>query len=560
MTIITNNLKTLVPSPGNMHLDLNRFFQEQIASSWLQTLWLTVLTIFTLFYTLSRLQSNTVTTAVVLVIWVLTVAMTIMGEIKKQHTSMTLWLKNNLYSSVTNVQITLVLTLFIIGLVSAFYNYAWVNASFETVRVQNATFEASVTEVANNYGLNLSSISAGVPVDRVTLYNAAGTPIRESTFTRQEDDPNIVTVEHRRVYTGATWGAVTTNLSNLFVFRFKDQIWRVYLAIALMTALIVPSIFVYQGNKYRGTNIRRLLTIGWVASPFLLFLFLRGFTWAGPFTYVNPDVIWGGFLLTVLISIFAIVVSFPIGLLLALGRRSKIQGIPWWLLYPIALILTGYNLATSTPEIWNGARNGFEQLIAFWPLLIMLVTYLFHRNFNGNAVALYSTIYIEVVRGVPLITVLFMAIILFPIFLPAGWEVLNTSRVMVAFALFAAAYLAENVRGGLQSLNNGQYEAADALGLNTFQKYRLIVLPQALRTVIPAIVGQFIGLFKDTSLVFLVGLFDFLAVANNIASQPDWLGIRTEPYILLIVVYFIFSSLMAGYSRRLERQLGVGER
>ena len=560
MTIITKNLKTLVPSPGNMHLDINRFFQEQIASSWLQVLWLSALTIFTLFYTLSRLQSNTFTTAVVLVIWVLTVAMTIMGEIKKEHTSMTLWLKNNLYSSVTNVQITLVLTLFIIGLVTAFYGYAWVNASFTQFRVQNATFEASVQEVATDYSLNLASISPGVAVNRTTLYNLAGTPIRESTFTRQEDDPDVVTVEHRRIYSGATWGAVTTNLENLFVFRFKDQIWRVYLSIALGVLLIVPSIFVYQGNKYKGTNLRRLLTFGWVASPFLLFLFLRGSSWAGPFTYVNPDIVWGGFLLTVLISIFAIVVSFPLGLLLALGRRSKIQGIPWWLLYPIAILLTGYNLVTSTPESLSAARNGFEQIVAFWPLLIMVAAYIFHRNFQGNAVALYSTLYIEVVRGVPLITVLFMAIILFPIFLPAGWQVLNTSRVMVAFALFAAAYLAENVRGGLQSLNNGQYEAADALGLNTFQKYRLIVLPQALRTVIPAIVGQFIGLFKDTSLVFLVGLFDFLAVANNIASQPEWLGIRTEPYILLILVYFIFSSLMAGYSRRLERQLGVGER
>lgn len=560
MTIVTDNLKTLVPRPGRMHLDLNRFVKEQITSSLLQVLWVAAFTIFTIFYTVNRLQVTPTSTIIVLVIWAVTVTMTIMAEAKKEHTSLTLWLKNNLYSSVTNVEVTLVLTLFIIALASAFYNYAWVNASFVEFPIRNETVEASVEEVAVEYNLNLAGISPGVPVTRPTLYNPAGTAIQESTFVRQEDNPDTVTIEHQKTYTGATWGAVRVNLANLFVFRFKDQMWRVYLSLGLLLGLIIPSIFIYQGNKYKGTMIRRLMTIAWAISPLLFYLFLRGVDGAGPFTYVNPDLIWGGFLLTIIISIFAIVVSFPIGLLMALGRRSTIYGVPWWLIYPIALLLTIYGLTTSTPNILAEARNGIEQMLAFWPLIIMVVAYIFHRYFKGNAVALYSTLYIEVVRGVPLITVLFMAIILFPLFLPEGWEVLNTTRVMFAFALFSAAYLAENVRGGLQALNNGQYEAADAIGLSTFQKYRLIVLPQALRAVIPAIVGQFIGLFKDTSLVYLVGLFDFLAVANNIASQPDWLGIRTEPYILLIVVYFICSSLMAGYSRRLERQLGVGER
>jgi general L-amino acid transport system permease protein len=175
-------------------------------------------------------------------------------------------------------------------------------------------------------------------------------------------------------------------------------------------------------------------------------------------------------------------------------------------------------------------------------------------------VALFSTLYIEMVRGVPFITVLFMSIILFPILLPPGTEVLGTWRVMIAAGLFAAAYLAENVRGGLQSLNKGQYEAADAIGLNTIQKYRLIIMPQALRAVIPAIVGQFIALFKDTSLIAIVGLIEFLGVANLIAAQPDWLGVRREPYVFIAIVYFIGSAVMAGYSRRLEARLGVGQR
>jgi general L-amino acid transport system permease protein len=153
-----------------------------------------------------------------------------------------------------------------------------------------------------------------------------------------------------------------------------------------------------------------------------------------------------------------------------------------------------------------------------------------------------------------------MSIILFPILLPPGVEILGTYRVLAATALFAAAYLAENVRGGLQNIPNGQYEAADSLGLSTYKKYRLIIMPQALRVVIPAIVGQFIGLFKDTSLVAIVGLIDLLGAANLISSQPAWLGVRREPYLFIALVYFVGSAVMAGYSRRLEARLGVGER
>jgi general L-amino acid transport system permease protein len=153
-----------------------------------------------------------------------------------------------------------------------------------------------------------------------------------------------------------------------------------------------------------------------------------------------------------------------------------------------------------------------------------------------------------------------MSIIIFPIFLPSDMKILNTWRVMATVALFAAAYLAENVRGGLQSLNNGQYEAADAIGLNTFQKYRLIILPQALRVVIPAIVGQFIGLFKDTTLIAIVGLIELLGVANLISAQQDWLGVRREPYVFIALIYFVGNAIMAWYSRRLESRLSVGQR
>jgi general L-amino acid transport system permease protein len=190
----------------------------------------------------------------------------------------------------------------------------------------------------------------------------------------------------------------------------------------------------------------------------------------------------------------------------------------------------------------------------------LILAFAFQRTFNGNVLAAFSTLYIEFVRGVPLITVLFGSIILFPILLPPRMEIPNTWRILWAFAFFSAAYLAENVRGGLQAIPNGQYEAADSLGFSAYQKYRLIILPQALRVVIPAIVGQFIGLFKDTSLVTLVGVFDVLNVANAIAAQEDWLGVRREPYIFLAVLYFAGSALMTAYSRYLEKRTGLGER
>jgi general L-amino acid transport system permease protein len=164
-----------------------------------------------------------------------------------------------------------------------------------------------------------------------------------------------------------------------------------------------------------------------------------------------------------------------------------------------------------------------------------------------------------------LVTLLFMAMIALPLILPSGATAPeNAVRAMVAITLFAAAYLAENVRGGLQAVPKGQYEAADAVGLSGIQKLRLIVLPQALRAVIPAIVGQFIGLFKDTSLVSLVGLLELLGIARVVIQQAEWVqvqgGITREVYVFVAVVYFLFSYGMSYASRRLEVQLDVGQR
>lgn len=202
---------------------------------------------------------------------------------------------------------------------------------------------------------------------------------------------------------------------------------------------------------------------------------------------------WGGFLLTMLLTIVAILASFPLGVLLALGRRSSLPVVKWTCI-----------------------------------------------------------IYIELVRGVPLITVLFMAQLLVPLVNPALAEVDNVFRAMVGLTMFSAAYLAENVRGGLQSVPHGQEEAAKALGLSGFQVTMLITLPQALRAVIPALVGQAIALFKDTSLVALVGLIDLTGMARSVIAQPEYVGLQSEVYLFISILYFIVSYIMAAISRRIE--------
>jgi general L-amino acid transport system permease protein len=171
-----------------------------------------------------------------------------------------------------------------------------------------------------------------------------------------------------------------------------------------------------------------------------------------------------------------------------------------------------------------------------------------------------SIAYIELIRGVPLVTILFMAQIMLPLFLPSGVTVDRVLRAMIGIIMFTAAYQAENVRGGLQAIPFGQYEAAQALGLSGIQTTVLIILPQALRNVIPVLVGQFIALYKDTSLVAIVGLLDLLGIAKSVVSQPQFIGLQREAYLFVTLIYWAFSYLMAYLSQRLEVALGVGER
>jgi len=209
-----------------------------------------------------------------------------------------------------------------------------------------------------------------------------------------------------------------------------------------------------------------------------------------------PQERWGGLPITLILATFGLAFAFPLAVLVALGRRSSMP-----------------------------------------------------------AVRVLCVAYVELVRGVPLISVLFMASVMFPLFLPEGINIDKLLRAQVAFILFAGAYLAEVVRGGLQALPKGQYEAADALGLSYWHKTGFIILPQALRLVIPPLVNTFIGFFKDTSLVLIIGIFDLLTAGKTAVVEPAWQGFGVEVYVAISVVYFVYCFAMSRYSQNLEAEL-----
>jgi len=376
----------------------------------------------------------------------------------------------------------------------------------------------------------------------------------------------------RDVTPGAVWGIVGANLKLFSIGRYPvEEAWRVWVCLGIVVLLMGLSIFAWNlGSPLK--KFRQPLVYAWLTSIPLTLFILRGFGETGPLSYVSTN-LWGGLLLTMVLSVITIVVSFPIGVLLALGRRSQTRGVPYLWAWGILFIVlywyvTGFpaeSIVFNIPVIFLDPPLITITLspIQYATLQAAIVVGLFWAvgyYLGGNLIKTISIAYIELIRGVPLITVLFMANVMLPIFLPKGVEVDNVFRVTVGLIMFTAAYLAENVRGGLQSIPKGQYEAAVAVGLNTTQSMRLIILPQALRAVIPAIVGLFIAMFKDTSLVSIVGLFDLLKIAQVVVSQPDWLGLQRETYVFIAFVYWIFAFAMSLASRRLEHKLGVGER
>ncbi|MCP3944903.1 MAG: amino acid ABC transporter permease [Desulfobacteraceae bacterium] len=230
----------------------------------------------------------------------------------------------------------------------------------------------------------------------------------------------------------------------------------------------------------------------------ILGLIAMGFLMKGGILGLTPvdSMKWGGLPLTLLLSVFGLTAAYPLGVILALGRISDMP----------------------------------------------MIRYL-------------SIGYIEMIRGVPLISLLFMASIIFPLFLPEGVSIDKILRAQVAIILFTAAYIAEVVRGGLQGMSQGQYEAADALGLNYYQTMRLIILPQALKIVIPPTLSVLVSAFKDTSLVVIIALYDFLMTSKTVIQNPEWMGFSTELYLFVAMMYFLGCFSMSNFSRKLEKEL-----
>jgi general L-amino acid transport system permease protein len=356
------------------------------------------------------------------------------------------------------------------------------------------------------------------------------------------------------IFASADWDVITANRRLFFVGRFPDdEIWRVWtviigcsllvgfswglwsrlaasLAVLLAIALVPVYIFLLSGEALFLTTVAIALFVaayagaryGVAAMTFAqatrsatVAVWLLWFVVAIWLLDGMDTRLWGGLLLTMVLAIVGIVVSFPLGVLLAIGRAST---------FPV--------------------------------------------------IRLFCVAYIELIRGVPLITILFMALFILPLMLEpernislgvvdipvTGFNLEVVLRAMVGIIMFSAAYLAETIRGGLQSVPRSQVEAAQALGVGGLRILGLIVLPQALRAVIPAIVGQFISLFKDTSLVFILGLTDLLAVSRIVTAQNEFIGRQAEALLFVSLVYWVVAFSMSRASLRLERTLGVGER
>jgi len=292
---------------------------------------------------------------------------------------------------------------------------------------------------------------------------------------------------------GACWVFVGVRMDQFMYGLYPaSEYWRINLAGVLLVALMVP-LFIKQFPWKPWLGL--FIVVGY---PIIVFMLFSGGVFG--LEYVETSR-WGGLTLTLVLSSVGMAASLPLGILLALGRRSTM---------PI--------------------------------------------------VKSVSVVFIEFWRGVPLITVLFMSSVMLPLFLPEGTHFDKLLRAMIGIALFQSAYMAEVVRGGLAAIPKGQYEAAQALGLSFWQSTGLIILPQALKMVIPGIVNTFIALFKDTTLVLIIGLFDMLAMIQAGLADPNWLGYAIEGLMFAALVYWIFCFGMSRYSMALERKLHTGHK
>ncbi|CAN7566243.1 amino acid ABC transporter permease [Rhizobium sp. LjRoot98] len=296
-------------------------------------------------------------------------------------------------------------------------------------------------------------------------------------------------------WSGACWAFVTAKFDVFMFGRYPiDERWRPMLVGVLFVTLLVPILI--PKIPYKGLNAILLFGV----LPVISFFILIGGVLGLPYV---ETALWGGLMVTLILSFVGIAVSLPLGIVLALGRRSTMP-----------------------------------------------------------VIRLLCTTFIELVRGIPLITVLFMASVMLPLFLPQGMTFDKFLRALIGVSLFASAYMAEVVRGGLQAIPKGQAEGADSLGLSYWQKMRLIILPQALKLVIPGIVNTFIGLFKDTSLVSIIGMFDLLGIVRQNFSDANWASPVTPLSGLVFAgfVFWLFCFGMSRYSGFMERRLDKGHK
>ena len=351
------------------------------------------------------------------------------------------WIRQNLFSDVYNVVLT------VLGVVIAYYLFA--------------------------------------PLIQFAFFDAVWTG---------EDRNACLAPEGSETHIGACWAYVKAYLPQFIYGRYPiEERYRVDIVFILFFALLIP--LATPSVPYKRLNALLFL----VVFPIVGFFLLVG----GIGLPIVETSYWGGLLVTLVIAITGIVASLPLGVLLALGRRS-----------------------------------------------------------NMPIVRLFSIIFIEFWRGVPLITVLFMASVMLPLFLPEGVTFDKLLRVLIGVTLFSAAYMAEVVRGGLQAIPSGQYEGAQALGLRYWQMMRLIILPQALKLVIPGIVNTFIGLFKDTTLVLIVGMFDLLGQVQLGSTDPTWSTPSQSHtgYLFAAIVFWVFCFGMSRYSIFMENQLHTGHK
>ncbi len=295
-------------------------------------------------------------------------------------------------------------------------------------------------------------------------------------------------------WSGACWAFVNAKFDQFIFGRYPlGERWRPTIVGILFVLLLVPMLIPKMPRK--GLNALLLF----VALPLLSFWLLYG----GFGLEVVETSLWGGLMVTLVLSFVGIAVSLPFGIILALGRRSKM------------------------------------------PVIRMI-----------------CVAFIEIVRGIPLITVLFMASVMLPLFLPTGWTVDKLLRALIGVSVFASAYMAEVIRGGLQAIPKGQFEGADSLGLGYWQKTRLVILPQAIKLVIPGIVNTFIGMFKDTSLVSIIGMFDLLGIVRLNFTDANWASAVTPLTGLIFAgfVFWLFCFGMSRYSGFMERYLDTGHK